>query len=77
MERTFLRTGSGKNGPVHGSELLSSPAPVDEHVGIWRITVEVVGGWGVECALRLARTSSFRPTNCAKELMTILNKDPA
>ena len=34
-----LRTGSGRNGPAHGSEPLSSPAPVGQlqSAGIWRV----------------------------------------
>ena len=32
-----LRTGSGQNGPAHGSERLSSPAPVGQSAGIWRV----------------------------------------
>ena len=32
-----LRTGSGQNVPAHGSELLSSPAPVGQSAGIWRV----------------------------------------
>ena len=31
------RTGSVKNGPAHGSEPLSSPAPVGQRAGIWRV----------------------------------------
>ena len=31
-----LRTGSGQNGPTHGSESLSSPAPVGQSARIWR-----------------------------------------
>ena len=31
------RYDSGQNGPPHGSELLSSPAPVGESAGIWRV----------------------------------------
>ena len=32
-----LRTGSGQNGPAHGSEPLSSPAPVGQSAGIWGV----------------------------------------
>ena len=32
-----LRTGSGRNGPARGSEPLSSPAPVGQSAGIWRV----------------------------------------
>ena len=28
---------SGQNGPAHGSEPLSSPAPVGQSAGIWRV----------------------------------------
>ena len=34
-----LRTGSGQNGPTHGSEPLSSTAPVGKSAGIWRVVV--------------------------------------
>ena len=30
-------TGSGQNTPAHGSEPLSSPAPVGQSAGIWRV----------------------------------------
>ena len=36
VARVF-RTGSGQNGPARGSELLSSPAPVGQSAGIWRV----------------------------------------
>ena len=42
-----LRTGSGQNVPAHGSEPLSSPAPVGQRTGIWR----VVGGKNVRARL--------------------------
>ena len=32
-----LRTGSGQNVPAHGSEPLSSPVPVGQSAGIWRV----------------------------------------
>ena len=32
-----LRTGSGQNAPAHGSEPLSSPAPVGQIAGIGRV----------------------------------------
>ena len=32
-----LRTGSGQNGTAHGSEPLSSPVPVGQSAGIWRV----------------------------------------
>ena len=35
-----LRTGSAKNGPSHGSEPLSSLAPVGQNAGIWRVVAE-------------------------------------
>ena len=33
----MLRTGSGQNGPTHGSEALGSPAPVGQSAGNWRV----------------------------------------
>ena len=33
----MLRTGFGQNSPAHGSESLSSPAPVGQSAGIWRV----------------------------------------
>ena len=35
-----LRTGSVQNGPAHGSEPLSYPAPVGQSAGIWRVVAE-------------------------------------
>ena len=35
-----LRNGSGQNGPAHGSEPLSSPAPVGQSAGIRRVIAE-------------------------------------
>ena len=32
-----LRTGSGQNGPAHGSEPLSSTVSVGQSAGIWRV----------------------------------------
>ena len=32
-----LRTGSGQNGPAHGSQPLSSPAQVSQSAGIWKV----------------------------------------
>ena len=34
-----LRTGSAQNVPAHGPEPLSSPAPVGQSAGIWRVVV--------------------------------------
>ena len=34
-----LRTGSGQNGPAHGSKLVSSPILVSQSTGIWRNVV--------------------------------------
>ena len=42
-----LRTGSGQNVPTRGSEPLSSPAPVGQSAGIWR----VVAGKNVSACL--------------------------
>ena len=49
MERTSYLTRSGQNGPAHGLEPLSSPAPVGQSVGIYR----VVAGKDVCTHLRL------------------------
>ena len=51
-----LRTGSGQNGPAHGSEPLSSPAPVGQSAEIWR---NVAGQNVHTSSLNLARTSYF------------------
>ena len=52
-----LRTGSGQNGPSHGSESLSVPAPVSQSAGTWR----VVGGKNVRARfLNRPITSSFQ-----------------
>ena len=35
-----LGTGSGQNGPAHGSEPLGSPAPIGQSAGVWRVAAE-------------------------------------
>ena len=37
LNAQVLRTGSGQNGPAHGSEPPSSPASVGESVGSWSV----------------------------------------
>ena len=44
-----LRTGSGRNGPAHGSQTLSYPALVGQSAGIWRVGC---GGKNVRARLR-------------------------
>ena len=58
-----LTTGSGQNGPAHGSEPLSSPASVGQSAGSWRVVA------GKKCTrapwnfpFKLARNNALRPT---------------
>ena len=60
-----LKTGSGQNGPAHGSEPLSSPAPVGQSAGIWKVMEGKMYtralDLSIQTALKLARTGSFWP----------------
>ena len=46
-----LRTGSGHNGPAHGSQPLSSPAPVDQSAGNWRVVVSKMYAHALDFAI--------------------------
>ena len=59
-----VRTGSGQNGPAHGSEQLSSPAPVGQSAGIWRVVAGTT-------SFKLTKTSSFRPVITDKWKVTL------
>ena len=54
-----LRAGSGQNGPDHGSEPLSSPAPVGQSAGIWRVVAGKRTRAPSGFPFKLARTSSL------------------
>lgn len=58
-----LRTGSGKNGPAHGSERPSSPASVVQSTGIWKVVARKIcaHAWSFSFITGQNQSISFRP----------------
>ena len=88
MERTVLRTGSGQKVPDYESEQLSSPAPVGQSAGIWRVVAAKCTRAPWTFPFKMDRTNSFRPGRTNKwkatsvkllniiKVLTVHNKTP-
>ena len=66
-----LRTGAGQTGPAHGSEPLSSPAPVGQSAGIRRVVAGKTYARALDFPFKLARNSSFWPARTEKWKVTL------
>ena len=54
-----LKTGSGQNGPAHGSEPLSSPEPVGQSAGIWRVMAGKMYARALDLSIQTGQNQFF------------------